>query len=68
VSYSYRVENDFYSGQFQVKSRNEEKAGGIAARWKDQNVAVRYSMKSPEISVLRMEDQSGLHPGEFLGH
>src|SRR5579862_4154977 len=68
VSYSYRVENDFYSGQFQVESRSEENANSIVARWKDQNVAVRYSVKKPEISVLRTEDQSGLHPGEFRGH
>jgi hypothetical protein len=68
VSYSYRVENDFYSGQFQLKSRSEEKASRDVARWKDQNIGVRYSAKKPDISVVRMEDQSGLHPGEFLGH
>jgi hypothetical protein len=68
VSYSYRVEDDFYSGQFQVESRSEGGADAIAARWKGQNVAVRYSMKNPAMSVLRMEDQSGLHPEEFQGH
>ena len=68
VSYSYRVENDFYSGQFQLKSRSEEKASRDVARWKDQNIGVRYSAKKPDISVVRMEDPSGLHPGEFLGH
>lgn len=67
VSYSYRVENDFYSGQFQLKTMGEAKAGRHVARWKDQNIGVRYSAKKPGISVVRMEDQSGLHPEEFRG-
>jgi hypothetical protein len=45
----------------------EAKAGRHVARWKDQNIGVRYSAKKPGISVVRMEDQSGLHPGEFRG-
>ena len=63
VSYSYRVGSDFYSGQFQLKSRSERKANCDVARWKDENIGVRYSPKKPEISVVRMEDQSALHPG-----
>jgi hypothetical protein len=68
ISYSYRVADEYYSGQFQIKARSERKADETVARWKDQNVGVRYSPKNPAISVVRMEDQASLHPEEFQGH
>src|SRR5258706_16292021 len=34
VSYSYSVEKDFYSGQFQLRSRGEKKANEQELRWK----------------------------------
>ncbi len=68
ISYSYCVADEFYSGQFQLKSRTERKADDEVARWKGQNIGVRYSPKKPEISVVRVEDQASLHPGEFRGH
>jgi hypothetical protein len=68
ISYSYCVDNEFYSGQFQLKAGSELKASDEIVRWNDQNIEVRYSPKDPDISVVRMEDQAALHPGEFQGH
>jgi len=68
ISYSYQVADEYYSGQFQLKSRSERKAEDTVARWKGQAVGVRYSPRNPAISIIRMEDQSGLHPEEFRGH
>jgi len=68
VSYSYQVADEFYSGRLQLKSRNERKADALAVRWKDQNIAIRYSPRNAEISVVRDEDQAVLHPMEFAGH
>jgi Protein of unknown function (DUF3592) len=68
ISYSYRVADEFYSGQFRLSSRSERKAKEIEARWKNNPVGVRYSRKKPEISVVRTEDQNALNPREFLGH
>ncbi len=68
VSYSYSVAGEFYSGQFQLKALGEKRANDHVLRWKGQSIAVRYSPKNPEISVVRAEDQAGLHPEEFRGH
>jgi hypothetical protein len=68
ISYSYRVAEDFYSGQFQVKARGERTANDEVARWKDRTIEIRYSPRKPELSVVRIEDQAGLVPGEFVGH
>lgn len=68
VSYSYSVEIDFYSGHFQVRSRNEQKANEQELRWKGRNIGVRYSPRDPKISVVRIEDQAGLYGEEFRGH
>ena len=67
ISYSYSVANEFFSGQFQLRDRGEKKANDRIAQWKQQNIAVRYSPKNHEISVVRFEDQAGLHAGEFEG-
>lgn len=68
ISYSYRVAEDFYSGQFQLKARRERNASDEVALWKDRTIEIRYSPSKPELSVVRMEDQAGLLPGEFVGH
>jgi|SRR6266850_2255624 len=68
VSYSYSVEKDFYSGQFQLRSRGEKKANEQELRWKGRNIGIRYSPRDPKISVVRVEDQAGLHGEEFRGH
>jgi hypothetical protein len=68
ISYSYTVAREFFSGQFPLKARNEQKANETIVRWKDQSISVRYSPRKPGISVVRIEDQAGLHPGEFRGH
>jgi Protein of unknown function (DUF3592) len=68
VSYSYRVADEFYSGQFRLTSRSQRKASEIEARWKNNPIDVRYSPKKPEISIVRTEDQARISSGEFLGH
>jgi Protein of unknown function (DUF3592) len=68
ISYSYTVAGEFFSGQFPLKARNEQKANEQIVQWKDQSILVRYSPRKPEISAVRIEDQAALHPGEFRGH
>ena len=68
ISYSYRVAEDFYSGQFQLKAGGEQNASDEVAHWKDRTNEIRYSPRKPELSVVRMEDQAGLVHGEFVGH
>jgi hypothetical protein len=65
VSYSYSVEKDFYSGQFQLRSRSERKAKDQELRWHRRTITVRYSPRQPHISVVRTEDQDGLR-GEAI--
>jgi hypothetical protein len=67
VSYSYSVDRDFYSGQFQLRSRSERKANDNELRWKGRTITVRYSPRNPHISVVRTEDQDGLRAEEFRG-
>jgi hypothetical protein len=62
IAYSYSVGAEFYSGQFQVVSRSERKAGLQEQRWRGQSIRVRYSPKDAKVSVVRMEDQVGLLP------
>jgi hypothetical protein len=60
VSYSYSFERDFYSGQFQLRSRSERTANDQELRWHGRTITVRYSPRQPHISVVRTEDQDGL--------
>jgi hypothetical protein len=68
LSYSYNVDGAFYSGLLPLKARNEAAAEAQADRWKGLNVAVRYSPRHHEISVMRIEDQGSLSSEEFRGH
>jgi hypothetical protein len=45
--------------------RASEKATEKEHRWKGRKTAVRYSPRSPKISVVRTEDQAG--GGEYGG-
>ena len=72
ISYSYSVEKDFYSGQFQLHSRGEQKANEQELRWKGRNIGIRYSPRDPKISVVRVEDQAAcrgksFEAAEYLG-
>jgi hypothetical protein len=64
VAYSYSMGNEFYAGEFQLRSSSERKATEKELRWKGR---VRYSPRSPKISVVRTEDQAGLYGGEYAG-
>jgi len=68
IAYSYSVAAEFYSGQFQLRARSEKKAEAQVQRWKGQSIGIRYSPKSPGVSVVRMEDQSGLSGEDYRGH
>jgi hypothetical protein len=68
VSYSYNVDGEFYSGQFQLTSRSERKANEHEFRWKGRSIGVRYSPRNKNVSVVRIEDQAGLYGEEFKGH
>lgn len=68
LSYSYKVGTEFYSGHFRLGARNEEQADQQVLTWKGQSLTIRYSPKKPEISVVRMEDQSSLAGAELHNH
>lgn len=68
IAYSYSVDGEFFSGQFQLNSRSERRANQHEFRWKGRNIGVRYSPRNKTISVVRIEDQAGLHGEEFRGH
>jgi|SRR5580700_8941782 hypothetical protein len=68
VAYSYSIGNDFYAGEFQLRCSGERKATEKERRWKGQEIGVRYSPRSPKLSVVRTEDQAGLYGGEYAGH
>ena len=65
VAYSYSIGNEFYAGEFQLRSSSERKATERELRWKGQKIGVRYSPRSPKISVVRTEDQAGLYGGAY---
>lgn len=67
VAYSYSIGNEFFAGEFQVRSSSERKATEKELRWKGRKTGVRYSPRSPKISVVRTEDQAGLYGGEYAG-
>jgi len=67
VAYSYSIGNEFYAGQFRLRSSSERKATEKELRWKGRKIGVRYSPRSPQISVVRTEDQAGLYGGEYAG-
>jgi hypothetical protein len=54
VAYSYSVENEFYPGEFQLRSLRERKANEKELRWKGRKIGVRYSPRNPQISVVRV--------------
>jgi hypothetical protein len=64
IAYSFRLGDEFYSGEFQLRSFSERKASEKELRWKQQ-VGVRYSPANPQISVVTKDDQSALHGGEY---
>jgi len=68
IAYSYSIGNEFYAGEFQQRSSNEQKSTEQELRSKGQSIRVRYSPRNPQISVVRIEDQADLLGGEFTGH
>src|ERR1700676_2734660 len=56
-----------YAGEFQLRSSSERKATEKELRSKGQKIGVRYSPRSPKLSVVRTEDQAGFYGGEYAG-
>ena len=67
VTYSYRIGQEFYPGEFHLRSLSERKANEKELRWKGRKIGVRHSPHNPQISVVRMEDQAGLYGEEYTG-
>jgi hypothetical protein len=67
VAYSYSIGNEFYPGEFQLRSLTERKATEKELRWKGKKLGVRYSPRNPQISAVRVEDQAALHSDTFAG-
>lgn len=59
LGYSYQVDGAFYSGHFFKAFNDEQVAWDFVDTWKDRSVMIRYNPDKPEVSVLRMRDQTG---------
>ena len=57
VSYSYSVAGGYYSGRIERSFFREGSAQKFVDNLKGRDVVVRYSPRSPEVSVLRKSDQ-----------
>jgi hypothetical protein len=64
MSYSYRVNGEYYSGFHRIGARSERRAEERIVGWKGRMVVVRYSPDRHDLSVLLKGDQ----PGGQLGN
>src|SRR3984893_313095 len=53
IAYSYSMGNEFYAGEFQLRSSSERKATEKELRSKGQKTGERYFPPSPKISLVR---------------
>jgi uncharacterized protein DUF3592 len=60
LGYSYQVDGEFYSGYFFTSFKDEQEAWNFADRWKGKSVVIRYNPAKPDVSVLRMQEQTGV--------
>jgi hypothetical protein len=68
VSYSYSVESNFYSGQFQLRCLSERKANDQELRWHGRTITVRLSeVRNLYVFQLGMESlHYGFAAGQFF--
>ena len=60
LTYSYKVEGEYYSGTHLRKARSEKKAEALVEAWKGRMLVVRYAPTQHDISVLLKGDQAGI--------
>lgn len=58
LGYSYRAEDEIYSGYYSRQFHDEQIAWDYANALKDKVVMVRYKPNHPEVSALRINDQA----------
>jgi len=58
VLYSYQVQGEFYSGQYQLKETRytAEQATELATPWLKRKICIRYKPNDPQTSVFLPED------------
>jgi hypothetical protein len=59
IHYSYSVNNEYYSGQFETAFLRESSADRFVSGLKDQMIAVRTHPHRPERSAVLKQDQPG---------
>jgi hypothetical protein len=58
LGYSYYAEGELYSGYYSRQFHDEQAAWDYASGLKDKTVVVRYKPGHPEVSALRINDQT----------
>src|SRR6185369_13091077 len=58
LGYSYYAEGELYSGYYSRQFLDEQVAWDYANELKDKTVVVRYKLGHPEVSALRINDQT----------
>jgi hypothetical protein len=58
LGYCYNVDGTFYSGHYSKAFMDEQKAWDFVHAWKGQTVMVRFHPDKPDVSVMRLNDQS----------
>ena len=59
LNYSFKVNEDYYSGSFEETFGDEQRAWDYVDAMKGQQVQVRYHPAKPDTSMIREQDQIG---------
>jgi hypothetical protein len=64
LSYSFKIESEFYGGYFYEITTDLE---GYLKQWTaGSSVVVRYKVANPGVSMLRPQDNPGIDPGRHV--
>jgi hypothetical protein len=58
LGYSYQVDGNIYAGHYSKAFMDEQKAWDFVHAWKGQTLLVRCHPDRPEVSVVRLKEQS----------
>jgi hypothetical protein len=58
LGYSYQMDGNFYAGHYSQAFMDEQKAWDFVHAWKGRTLVVRCHPNRPELSVLRLKEQS----------
>ncbi len=58
LGYSYKVDGNIYAGHYSKAFMDEQKAWDFVHAWKGQTLLVRCHPDRPEVSVVRLKEQS----------